>query len=99
MNGDIGSSESIRVGENPGSSWSGYLKHSGTEGSEPEYGVLIESSLGEKTVNSTEYDTIAGSTVSKCVVDSGEGVNFEQGQALLVKNTAVGTYFSTRNLL
>lgn len=67
------------------------LKHSGVEGTAPEHKVLLESAFGIETVNSTEYDTISGSTAGtstargKVVVDSGEGANFAIGQALLIK--------------
>ena len=98
MNGDIGMSEAIRVGENPSSSWAGYLKGSGTQGTSPEYITILESCLGAKTEASTEYDTIAGSTVSKVVVDSGEGSNFEAGMAVRVQDNATGRNHSIRNI-
>lgn len=99
---DIGASKSFATKEVPKGSFPKYLRHSGTEGSEPEYGIIIESAMGTKTVNGTEYDTIAGSTAGtsttrgKCVVDSGEGSNFAKGQALLIKDGTNG--YSIRNV-
>ena len=94
--GDIGASETIAVGENPTATIPGYLVHSGVEGTEPEYGVVIESCMGDKTVASTEYDTVASSTTTVVKVDSGEGANFEKGMGLLVKDGTNG--YSIRNV-
>jgi hypothetical protein len=88
--GSIGKSAPITVGENPVGECPLYNKHSGVEGQEPEFGILIESCLGDKTVNATEYDTVAASTVSLIKVDAAEGANFEVGQGLLVKDATNG---------
>ena len=92
----IGASAPINVGENPTASVPLYNKHSGVEGQEPEYGIMVESALGDKTVNATEYDTVGGSTTTVINVDTGEGVNFEEGQALLIKDATNG--YSVRNI-
>lgn len=92
----IGASAPINVGENPTASYPAYMKHSGVEGTEPEYGIVFESAMGDKTVNSTEYNTVASSTVSVVKVDSAEGANFEIGQGLLVKDGTNG--YSIRNV-
>lgn len=93
---DIGSAKSQAGKESVAGTHGSYIKHSEVEGQEPETGLLYESCLGAKTVNATEYDTIGGSTVAKVVVDSGEGVNFEHGQALLIKDPVNG--YSIRNV-
>lgn len=92
----IGASKSIVVGENPASSIPMYFKHSGTEGTAPEFKVLLESALGTETVNSTEYNTVAGSTVSVLNVDAGEGANFALGQGVLTKDGVNG--YAIRNI-
>jgi len=92
----IGKSAPIVVGENPSGSIPLYIKHSGVEGQEPEAGILLESAMGSVTANGTEYDTVAASTVSIVKVDSGEGANFVEGQALLVKDATNG--YSIRNI-
>ncbi len=68
-------------------SFNHYIRHSGVEGQEPDYGELLESLLGSVQVEATEYDTTSGSTVSSIALPSGEGVNFLRGQPLLVKDT------------
>lgn len=93
---DIGQAEPAIGKETPTGTHPFYLKHSEVEGAAPEYGLLIESCLGAKTVNGTEYDTVSASTTSVVNVDSGEGSNFEEGQALLIKDTANG--YSIRNV-
>lgn len=103
LTGSIGQAKSILGFEEPTASLSHYLKHSGTEGTEPNFGLLIESLLGAKTVNATEYNTVTGATAgtssarATIVVDTGEGANFERGQALLIKDGANG--YSVRNVL
>jgi hypothetical protein len=93
---DIGKAKSIVVGENPSLTVPMYVNASGVEGQEPEEGAVYESSLGDKTVNTTEYDTVAGSTTSVINVDTGEGANFEEGQLLLIKDGTNG--YSARHV-
>lgn len=97
LTGSIGMSKSGLGFENPTASLSHYLKHSGVEGTEPAFGLLIESCLGGTGGPGAEYDTVAGSTVSVVNVDSGEGSNYERGTALLVKDNTNG--YSVRNVL
>lgn len=93
LTGSIGQAKPVLGFENPSSSISHYIKHSGVEGQEPNFGLLLESALGQKNVNATEYNTVAGSqggssTVrGKVVVDAGEGANFQYGQGLLIKSS------------
>jgi len=99
---DIGSTKSFVAKEVPKGTFPKYLRHSGTEGTAPEYDILIKSAMGSQTDNSTEYDTIAGSTAGtssvrgKVVVDSGEGSNYVKGQALLIKDGTNG--YNIRNV-
>ena len=96
LTGDIGQAASVKVGESVSLSIPLYAKASGSEGTENEAGVMIESLMGSKTVNAVEYDTIGGSTTSVVVVDAGEGSNFYAGQALLVKDSTNG--YSVRHV-
>jgi len=86
----IGPSKSIVGLENPTASFSHYLRHSGVEGQAPNYSDLVQAVFGAEEVEGTEYDTVAGSTTTVVNVDSGEGVNFQRGQPLLIKDGANG---------
>lgn len=97
FNGTLGPSKSIQGSETPAASLDHYLRHSGVEGQEPDYGLLLEGLFGGKTINAVEYDTVAASTVSIVKVDAAEGANFQRGQALLVKDAVNG--YSVRNVL
>jgi len=92
---DIGAAKSSIGKEGTSGSHSAYLKHSGVEGVEPELGIMYESVMGSKKINTTEYDTVASSTATLVKVDTGEGATFVQGQALLVKN---GSGYEIRNI-
>lgn len=102
LTGSIGQAQSILGFENPAASVSHYMKHSGVEGTEPAFGLLIEAAMGGKEVEAVEYDTVAGSTTGSATVraaievDAGEGVEFERGQGLLLKDSANG--YSVRNV-
>jgi hypothetical protein len=72
------------------------LKHSGIEGQEPQAGILFESLMGSKTVNATQYPTVAASTTTVVKVNTGIGANFEVGQPLLIKDGTNG--YSIRNI-
>ena len=97
LTGSIGAAAPVLGVEEPTGSFSHYLRHSGTEGAAPTaLNVAIKGAFGSETVNGTEYDTVAGSTTTACEVDSGEGVNFEVGQALLIKDGTNG--HSIRNV-
>ena len=93
---DIGATKGLIGKEGVSGSHSAYLRNSGIEGKEPELGVLYESIMGGKSVATVEYDTVAASTVSVLKVDVGEGVNFQAGQSLLIKDASNG--YSIRNV-
>lgn len=99
---DIGASEPFVTKQTPSVSISKPVKHSGTEGQAPDYSVMVKSGMGSQTDNSTEYDTVASSTAGTSAaaailkVDSGEGANFVEGQAVLIKDGTNG--YSVRNV-
>lgn len=90
LKASIGKSKSLTGFESPTASLSHYLRHSGTEGVAPQsgYSILNEAAFGSLDVESTEYDTISGSTTTVVKVDTGEGAFFSIGQALLVKHAS-----------
>lgn len=103
LTGSLGVSKTILGIENPSSSLSHYIRHSGVEGQEPNFGLLLEGVFGDKKIVATERNTIAASTAGDSVaaaiikVDAGEGVEFERGQAVLIKDSA--NVFAIRNVL
>jgi hypothetical protein len=92
----IGRSKDELGAENPTLNFSHYVKASGVVGQKPDFGLLIESCLGEVKVDGAERDLVAGSTASVLNVDAGEGVNYERGQAVLPQ---VSGAFQIRNVL
>lgn len=92
---DIGASKTATGKEIVTGSHSAYLRHSGVEGQEPELGVMYESVLGTKHITATERDTTGTPTLLTLPVGSGEGVEFPQGKAVLVKN---GSGYEIRNV-
>lgn len=97
LQGTIGQAKTTLGVENPTAGTSCYLRGSGTEGVEPDYGDLLYGVMGAKSVASTEYNTVASSTVSIVKVDTGEGATFETGEALLVKKST-GVGYEIRNI-
>jgi hypothetical protein len=96
LTGTIGKAKSIQGMEEPKCSVSHYLRHSGVEGQEPNFGLLLKSILGASSVAVTEYDTISGSTAGSATtrgivkVNTGEGASFERGEGLLIKDATNG---------
>lgn len=86
----IGRAQPILGLESPAASLDLYLKHSGTEGQAPNYGVLIEGAFGSETTHSTEYVTASSSTTGVIKVPTGTGANFSAGEALLIKDGTNG---------
>jgi hypothetical protein len=99
---DIGASEGLVTRESPKASIPKYFKHSGTEGSAPDYSLLIKSAMGSQATAGTEYDTVSSSTAgtssaaATLIVDTGEGASFSVGQAVLVKDGTNG--YAIRNV-
>lgn len=102
LTGSIGRAKPVLGLENPTVELSHYIRHSGVEAQEPNFGKLIEGVLGGKSIASTQYDTVAGSTAGNATtaavvnVDAGEGATFERGEAVLIKDGANG--FKIRNV-
>jgi len=102
LTGSIGKAKPVLGLENPTASLSHYIRHSGVEGTEPNFGRLIEGAFGGKSVNATEYNTDSGSTAGTALVagtivhDAGQGSFFERGEAYLIKDGVNG--YSIRNV-
>ena len=90
MTGSIGVSKPIQGISVPTMSFSSYIRGSGTEGTAPDNGPLLKALFGTVAARSTERNTVASSTVSVVKVDSGEGVEFQRGDALLIKDGTNG---------
>lgn len=101
LTNDIGASKSFTTKQIPSATIPKYYKHSGVEGQEPDWGLMLESALGTSTTNATEYDVVsatAGSSTAAATitVDTGEGAFFSEGQGLLIKDGVNG--YSVRNI-
>ena len=90
LKASIGKAKSILGLEQPSASFSHYVRHSGVEGDAPNYGTMLKGIFGSEDVESTEYNTVAGSTSTVVNVDTGEGATFIRGQALLIKDATNG---------
>lgn len=98
----IGEAQTIIGLEAPTGSISHYIRHSGVEGTKPNYSELLKTAFGSEVVASTQYDTVSSSTAgttsarATIIVDTGEGVDFQRGQALLIKDGTNG--YNIRNV-
>lgn len=86
LSGTIGASKAIQGSENPTASLTHYLRGSGASATAPAYGELVKAALGASDTESTEYDTVSGSTTTVLELDTGEGATIRRGQAALVKH-------------
>jgi len=89
LKGSIGKAKGIQGKEAPTASFSHYLRHSGTEGTAPNYSLLAESALGTLTTNSTQRTTTSSSTTSVIKLGAG-GSDFPRGKAMLIKDATNG---------
>jgi len=101
LTGSLGAAKGVLGIEDPTAGLSIYTKASGVEGTAPDASLLYEAAFGAKVVASTEFDTVSStagtaSAAATLTVDTGEGVNFEAGQAVLIKDSA--NVFSLRNV-
>lgn len=102
LTGSLGKAKPVLGLENPSISLQHYIRHSGVEGQEPNFGPLLEGIFGGKSVNATEYNTDNASTAGTASAaatiefDAGQGTNFERGEALLIKDSTNG--YSIRNI-
>lgn len=92
----IGLAKTVQGLEQPEGSFSHYLKASGTEGTAPEIGDLLESFFGATSANGTERTTTTSSTTSLVKLGAG-GSDFARGKAVLVKDGTNG--YSIRPIL
>jgi hypothetical protein len=92
----IGIAKPIQGLESPQGSFSHYLKHSGTEGTPPEFDILLKSVFGAQNNNGTERTITSSSTVSDIKLGAG-GSDFARGYAVLVKDGTNG--YSIRPIL
>ena len=90
LTGTNAASKPIQGLETPTATFSSYLKNSGTEGVAPETGPILKAMFGTEAVRVTERDTVAGSTTSVINVDSGEGLEYQRGDCLLIKDGTNG---------
>ena len=94
LSGSLGAAKGDIGAEAPTASLSHYMRGSGVEGEEVDFGLLLEGALGGKTAApAVEPTTTAGST-TEVLKTAGA---FERGQAVLVKDGANG--FNVRNIL
>jgi hypothetical protein len=96
LRASIGKAKDELGAENPSFNFSHYIKASGVVAQKPDFGLLIESCLGVVVVAAAERDTIVGSTVSAVNVNTGEGAEFQRGQAILSQFAGA---FQIRNVL
>ena len=90
LTGSIGAAATIPGIESPTVTFSGYLKHSGTEGQAPNYSPILESVWGSRNVYVASEATIASATASELTLGVGEGANYARGYGVLVKDAANG---------
>ena len=86
----IGIAKPIPGIKTPTATGSHYLRASGVEGQAPGYSPFLEACFGSVTVASTEYTLDPGSTTTTLQFQVGEAVNFQRGQAVLIKDAVNG---------
>lgn len=86
----IGKAKNILGAERPTVSFSHYLRHSGTEGTAPDYNDTLKAIFGTETVNGTERATDGASSTTVLNVTAGVGSDFVRGSAMLIKDTTNG---------
>lgn len=100
---NVGQKAPILGIEAPTASVSHYFRHSGTEGTAPNYDELVESAIGEKVAaHATERLLDSGSTAGTASAAAlleflaGQGADFERGKAVLLKDSVNG--YAIRNI-
>lgn len=81
--------KTIQGAEQPTVSFSHYLRHSGVEGTAPDFNELLKGAFGSEVVAGSEFSTTGGSTVS-LIVSTGASSNFQRGQGMLIKDGTNG---------
>ena len=84
---DIMSGKTIITGEAPSATYSHYFKGSGTAGTAPEIGPMIQSSFGGFRSESTETTAASSSTKKLLKMSSSDAGKLSKGDALLIKDT------------
>jgi hypothetical protein len=90
LKSSIGLSKSIVGLEAPKAGFSHYLRHSGTEGTAPNYRKVLKCLFGSEVVASTQYALTAASTTTLLKMSVGNGQFFQRGQAMLIKDGTNG---------
>jgi acylphosphatase len=88
IRGSIGVAKSIQGIESPQSSVSEYLKHSGVEGTAPNWGALLASLMGQENLF---YDPFVVSALN-------DKLNFTDDDGTVTATVAVGTYTTPQAL-
>lgn len=87
---DIMSGKTIIVSEEPSATYSHYFKGSGTAGTPPEYGPMIQSSFGGYRSHASETTAVAQSTAKLLKMSTTDAAQFKKGDAVLIKDSAKG---------
>lgn len=95
LRGSLAPSQSQRGIENPSVEVPLYLKHSGSEGVNPNWAILLKSLFGTETENDTERAVTSGSTTAVLEL-AANGDEFPRGAGVLVKDNATGRNHSIR---
>jgi hypothetical protein len=95
VQGTIGQSAPTPGLENVTASFSHYLRHSGTQGTLPNYSLLMRSLFGDSNENTTERTTTGGSTAgsssARAIIKlAAGGADFIRGRALMLKDAVNG---------
>lgn len=86
LRASVGPSKPILGLERPTASFSHYLRSSGTQGSTPDFHLLLKSIFGSTSTNGTERTTDAASSTTVVKLTAG-GSDFALGKAMLVKGS------------
>ena len=89
LKNSIGKAKGIVGAENPTFSGSHYLRHSGTSGTAPGYGMILEGAFGTVASEGTEYTTTSGSTVSS-IAQTSAAANWQRGHIALIQDGTNG---------
>lgn len=84
LRASVGPSKPILGLERPTASFSHYLRGHGTQGSTPDFHLLLKSIFGSTSANGTERATTTGSTTTVVELAAG-GSDFARGKAVLLK--------------
>ena len=90
LRSSLGKAKPIRGAENPTCDFTHYLRHSGVEGTAPDYNDLLKAFFGTEVVNGTQRTTDAGSSTTVVNVAAGTGSDFPRGAGMLVKDGTNG---------